>query len=92
MNTLPSNHPDDFDDCGRLKTPVLFWSALAVLARDWWLSSLMVLTAHDSTAWPGIRLHLIALVAGVPGMARLFIHYYVTPGRTEHTGAASGWH
>ncbi|ECC3466342.1 DUF2919 family protein, partial [Salmonella enterica subsp. enterica] len=37
MMREPCRRPDDFDDNGLLKAPVLFWVGLVVQARAWWL-------------------------------------------------------
>lgn len=71
--------PGDFDDNGLLKAPVLFWVGLVVLARAWWLAGLMAMVAADGSLqdgfiWPDIRLQLVALGAGIPGMVMLFVY------------------
>ncbi|ECG8633886.1 DUF2919 domain-containing protein [Salmonella enterica subsp. salamae] len=71
--------PGDFDDNGLLKAPVLFWVGLVVLARAWWLAGLLAMMATGGSLqagfiWPEIRLQLVALGAGVPGMVMLFVY------------------
>lgn len=77
MKHLPFFRPGDFDDNGLLKAPVLFWVGLVVLARAWWLAGLTAMMAPADNIqagflWPDIRLQLVALAAGIPGMAMLF--------------------
>ncbi|EDR8674571.1 DUF2919 family protein [Salmonella enterica] len=79
MKHLPFFRPGDFDDNGLLKAPVLFWGGLVVLARAWWLAGLTAMMAPADNIqagflWPDIRLQLVALAAGIPGMAMLFIY------------------
>ncbi|EAR5683961.1 DUF2919 family protein [Salmonella enterica] len=79
MKPLPLFRPENFDDDGLLKAPVLFWVGLVVLARAWWLAGLMAMMAPAGNMqagflWPDIRLQLVALAAGIPGMAMLFIY------------------
>ncbi|EID6352404.1 DUF2919 family protein [Salmonella enterica] len=71
--------PGDFDDNGLLKAPVLFWAGLVVLARAWWLTGLMAMMApadniQSGFLWPDTRLQLVALAAGIPCMAMMFIY------------------
>ncbi|EAT5878031.1 DUF2919 family protein [Salmonella enterica] len=79
MKPLPLFRPENFDDDGLLKAPVLFWVGLVVLARAWWLAGLTAMMAPAGNIqagflWPDIRLQLVALAAGIPGMAMLFIY------------------
>ncbi|ASD90259.1 DUF2919 family protein [Salmonella enterica] len=79
MKHLTFFRPGDFDDNGLLKAPVLFWVGLVVLARAWWLAGLMAMMAPAGNIqagflWPDIRLQLVALAAGIPGMVMLFIY------------------
>ncbi|EBY2668967.1 DUF2919 domain-containing protein [Salmonella enterica subsp. enterica serovar Teko] len=71
--------PDDFDDNGLLKAPVLFWIGLVLLARAWWFVMLMNMTTSGdrwqlSSIWPDIRLQLVAFGVGIPGMVMLFVY------------------
>ncbi|ECB1320178.1 DUF2919 domain-containing protein [Salmonella enterica subsp. enterica] len=79
MKLLPFFRPGNFDDHGLLRAPVLFWVGLVVLARAWWLAGLMAMMAPAGNIqagflWPDLRLQLVALAAGIPGMAMLFIY------------------
>lgn len=79
MSSSPLSNPDNFDDHGQLKAPVLFWVGIIVLARAWWLSGLISLMTPDVNTdagflWPDIRFSLLALAAGIPGIIMLFIY------------------
>lgn len=79
MTGPSSRHPDDFDNNGLLKVPVLFWAALTVLARAWLLTGLMVMTVSSGNVqpgflWPDLRFLIVALVAGLPGISMIFIY------------------
>ncbi|EKP5434251.1 DUF2919 family protein [Salmonella enterica] len=79
MKHLPFFLSGNFDDNGLLKAPVLFWVGLVVLARAWWLAGLMAMMAPAGNLqagflWPDTRLQFVALAAGIPGMAMLFIY------------------
>lgn len=79
MKHLPFFRSGNFDDNGLLKAPVLFWGGLVVLARAWWLAGLMAMMAPAGNLqagflWPDTRLQFVALAAGIPGMAMLFIY------------------
>lgn len=71
--------PGDFDDNGLLRAPVLFWGGLVVQTRAWWLAGLVAIMDSSGNKeagflWPDIWFQLIALAAGVPGLAMLFIY------------------
>lgn len=79
MKPLPFFRSGNFDDNGLLKAPVLFWVGLVMLARPWWLAGLMAMMAPAGNLqagflWPDTRLQFVALAAGIPGMAMLFIY------------------
>ncbi|EMJ2324010.1 DUF2919 family protein [Salmonella enterica] len=79
MMREPCRRPDDFDDNGLLKAPVLFWVGLVVQARAWWLAGLMAMMAPAGNTgggflWPDFRFQLVSLATGVPGMVMLFIY------------------
>lgn len=79
MKYLRSHHPNDFDDSGQLKVPLLFWTGIIVLARAWWLAGLAAMmdasgNTQAGVLWPDIRFHLVALAAGIPCLGMLFIY------------------
>ncbi|ECY4913166.1 DUF2919 family protein [Salmonella enterica] len=92
MKHPPFFRPENFDDSGLLKAPVLFWVGLVVLARAWWLAGLTAMIAPTGNIqagflWPDIRLQFVALAAGIPGMAMLFI--YPLRGRSPRLSRAN---
>jgi hypothetical protein len=68
-----------YDDNGLMKAPAMFWAAMLLLTRPWWLGVLAVMSTPAAytapgTVWPDIKLQVIALTAGIPCMAMLFVY------------------
>ncbi|HCM1955425.1 TPA: DUF2919 family protein [Salmonella enterica subsp. salamae serovar 9,46:z4,z24:z39:z42] len=69
---------EDFDENGLLKAPVVFWCALFLQLRTWWLTGMVILTGQGSgwvaLFYPDAGWQVPGLVGGVPALAMLFCY------------------
>ncbi|ENP9883693.1 DUF2919 family protein [Salmonella enterica] len=86
MMREPCHRPDDFDDNGLLKAPVLFWGGLVMLARAWWLAGLVIASDHGGywlvQFYPDVTQQWSGLLTGLPALAMLFCY----PVRSQFPG------
>ncbi|EIW8335913.1 DUF2919 family protein [Salmonella enterica] len=86
MMREPCHRPDDFDDNGLLKAPVLFWVGLVMLARAWWLAGLAIASEHGGywfvRFYPDVALQWLGLLTGLSALVMLFCY----PVRSQFPG------
>ncbi|EAO6410085.1 DUF2919 domain-containing protein [Salmonella enterica] len=69
---------EDFDHHGRLRVPALFWLAVLLQTRAWWLTGLEIVAGSDlhlmAVCYPDTGMLMAGLAAGLPAAALLFVY------------------